>query len=31
MQVIADTGATPYTDTTAGVEYMVYDGNQWLS
>ncbi|GFP57665.1 endochitinase [Trichoderma asperellum] len=31
MQVIADTGATPYTDTTAGVEYMVYEGNQWLS
>ncbi|KAI1340016.1 hypothetical protein F5Y15DRAFT_423445 [Xylariaceae sp. FL0016] len=24
-------GAAPYTDTTAGVEYMVYNRNQWVS
>ncbi|EED18783.1 bacteriodes thetaiotaomicron symbiotic chitinase, putative [Talaromyces stipitatus ATCC 10500] len=30
-QIIADTGATPYVDTSAAVNYMVYSGNNWVS
>jgi hypothetical protein len=31
MQIITDTGAAPYTDETAAVQYMVYGDNNWVS
>ncbi|KAJ4386833.1 hypothetical protein N0V93_009731 [Gnomoniopsis smithogilvyi] len=31
MQILSDTGATSYLDTTDAVRYLVYDDNSWIS